>query len=58
LSTGQVIHSLVPLHEQTKNGRSFQKPTNISEERFQHLVESLPQRIKAVLKAKGGPTFY
>ncbi len=32
--------------------------TNISEECFQHLVESMPQRIKAVLKAKGGPTRY
>ncbi len=30
----------------------------ISEERFQHLVEFMPQRIKAVLKAKGGPTRY
>ncbi len=27
--------------------------TNISEECFQHLVESMPRRIKAVLKAKG-----
>ncbi len=32
--------------------------TKISEEYFQHLVESMPQRIKAVLKAKGGPTRY
>ncbi len=30
--------------------------TKISEECFQHLVESIPRRIKAVLKAKGGPT--
>ncbi len=32
--------------------------TKISEECFQHLVESLPRIIKAVLKAKGGPTRY
>ncbi len=32
--------------------------TKISEECFQHLVESIPQRIKAVLKSKGGPTQY
>ncbi len=30
--------------------------TKISEECFQHLVESMLRRIKAVLKAKGGPT--
>ncbi len=29
--------------------------TKISEECFQHLVESMPRRFKAVLKAKGGP---
>lgn len=32
--------------------------TKISEECFQHLVESMPRRIEAVLKAKGGPTRY
>ncbi len=32
--------------------------TKISEECFQHLVEYMPQRIKAVLKAKWGPTRY
>ncbi len=32
--------------------------TKISEECFQHLVESMPRRIKAVLKAKMGPTRY
>ncbi len=32
--------------------------TKISEECFKHLVEFMPQRIKAVLKAKGGPTRY
>jgi len=31
---------------------------NISKECFQHLVESMPHRIKAVLKAKGGQTQY
>ncbi len=30
--------------------------TKISEECFQNLVESMPRRIKAVLKAKMGPT--
>ncbi len=32
--------------------------TKISEECLQHLVESMPWRIKAVLKAKAGPTRY
>ncbi len=32
--------------------------TKISEECFQHLVESMQRRIKAVLKAKRGPTRY
>ncbi len=32
--------------------------TKISKECFQHLVESMPQIIKTVLKAKGGPTRY
>ena len=32
--------------------------TKLSEECFQHLVESMPRRIEAVLKAKGGPTRY
>ncbi len=32
--------------------------TNISEECFQHLVESMPRIIKVVLKANGGPTRY
>ncbi len=32
--------------------------TKISDECFQHLVESMPRIIKAVLKAKGGPTQY
>ncbi len=32
--------------------------TKISEECFQHLDESMPQKIKAVLKAKGSPTRY
>jgi len=31
---------------------------NISKERFQHLAESMPRRIKAVLKAKGEQTHY
>jgi len=31
---------------------------NISKECFQHLVESIPHRIKAVLKVKGGQTQY
>lgn len=30
----------------------------MSEESFQHLIESMPQRNKVGLKAKGGPTQY
>ncbi len=32
--------------------------SKISEECFQYLAESMPRRIKAVLKTKGGPTRY
>ncbi len=32
--------------------------TKISEECFQHLVESMPRRIKTVLKKKGCPILY
>ncbi len=32
--------------------------TKVSDKCFQHLVKSMPRRIKAVLKAKGGPTRY
>ncbi len=32
--------------------------TKISEQCFQHLVESVPRRIKTALKAKEGPTRY
>ncbi len=32
--------------------------TKISEECFQHIVESMPRLINVVLKAKGGPTRY
>ncbi len=32
--------------------------TKISDECFQHLVEYMPQKIRAVLKANGGPTRY
>jgi len=42
-------------------GSSFipwMKLDNISKECFQHLVESMPRRIKADLKAKGGQTQY
>ncbi len=32
--------------------------TKISEECFQHIVESMPRRIKGVMKTKGGQTRY
>lgn len=31
---------------------------NIPQERYQHLVESMPRRVSAVIRAKGGPTRY
>ncbi len=42
--------------QQLRNGQM--DACQLDLECFQHLVESMPQRIKAVLKAKEGPTLY
>lgn len=43
---------------QHENEITVLKLTKISAECFQDLVKSMPQIIKAVLKAKGGPNQY
>ncbi len=53
-----LIMDVQPTNLQQLRGAIISIRTKISEECFQHLVESMPRRIKAVLKAKGGPTRY
>ncbi len=48
-----LLTNLQQLHDATKSIW-----TKTAEECFQHIVESIPQIIKAVLKAKVGPTRY
>ncbi len=52
------IMDLQPINLQQLRDNIMSIWTKISEECFQHLVESMPRRIKAVLMAKGGPTQY
>ncbi len=52
------IMDVQPTNQQQLHHAIMSIWTKISEECFQHLVESIPQNIKAVLKAKGGPTRY
>ncbi len=52
------IMDLQPINMQQLCDTIMSISTNISEECFQHLNESMPRRIKAVLKAKRGPTRY
>ena len=40
------------------NSALLQAWSQIPQKTYQHLVESMPRRIKAVIKAKGGPTTY
>ena len=47
-----------PIHLQQLRDAIMSIWTKISEICFQYLVESMPRRIKAVLKAKGDPTLY
>jgi len=42
------------LHQLVDNPINMVNPINISKECFRHLVASMPRRIKAVLKVKGG----
>jgi len=51
------IIDVQPTHLQQLRDAAMSIWTKTSEECFQHLVKSMPPRIKAVLKAKGGPTF-
>ncbi len=52
---GECIMDVQPTNLQQLRDAIMSIWTKISEECFQHLVESMPQSIKAVLKAKGGP---
>ncbi len=52
------IMDLQPTNLQQLRDAIMSTWTKISEECLQHLVESMPWRIKTVLKAKGGPTRY
>ncbi len=52
------IMDVQPTNMQQLCDAILSKWTKISEECFQHIVESMPRIIKAVLKAKGGPTQY
>jgi len=48
------LRALDPTNLHQLQGAILSIWANISKECFQHLVESMPRRIKAVLKAKGG----
>ncbi len=50
------IMDVLPTNQQQLHDAIMSIWTKISEECFQHLVESMPQRIKADLNAKVGPT--
>ncbi len=52
------IMNVQPTNLQQLRDAIMSKWTKISEECFQHLVESMPRRIKTVLKTKAGPTRY
>ncbi len=52
------IMDVQPTNLQQLRGDIISIWTKISEECFQHLVESMPRIIKVVLKAKGGQTRY
>ncbi len=52
------IMDVQPTNLQQLRDAIMSKWTKISEKCFQHLDESMPRRIKAVLKVKGGPTRY
>ncbi len=51
--TGDSRHDVQPTNLQQLRDAIMSIWTKISEEYFQHLVESMPRRIKTVLKAKG-----
>ncbi|GBN34095.1 Transposable element Tcb1 transposase [Araneus ventricosus] len=50
--------SFLPSSVQCLSGKLLQIWTTISTETIQNLIETMPRRMRAIIRAKGGPTKY